>query len=278
MRRRIVIVLAVVAAAAAQQHSPGLAAYERANNLFREHKFQDSMNALDEALRLDPNLVPALTLRARLAMAANRYDVAQQSLKRAIAADPRSWYAQFLYGFQFYQQNEMPAAVAAFEQAHKLNPRDPQSALYLGLADEALGHTSEALELYSRAIRLEEEQGAVHVETLLTGARLLMLEGRFEEAAGLIARAAQADPQSRDPRFESARLWLKKGDASNAIAEGEAALRLKRGDITDRQVQFVLVQAYRSAGRDSEAEQHAAALRALEKPDASHQTGKNHPN
>lgn len=278
MRHLVAIILAAAAMAAAQQPSPGLAAYERANSLFREQRYQDSMNALDDALRLDPNLVQALTLRARLAMAANRYDVAKQSLERAIAADPKSWYAQFLYGFQFYQQNEMPSAIAAFEKARKLNPRDAQSALYLGLADEALGHTSEALELYSSAIRLEEEQGTVHVETLLTGARLLMLEGRLNEAAALIERALKADPESRDPHFESARLWLKKGEASKAIPEGEAALRLKHGDVTDRQVQFVLVQAFRAAGRDSEAEQHAAALRILEKSDGLQQTGKNHLN
>jgi tetratricopeptide (TPR) repeat protein len=276
--KRLLIAVLLTSLAAAQQRSPGLAAYERANNLFREHKFQDSMNALEEALRLDPKLVPALTLRARLAMAANRYDVAKASLEQAIAADPKFWYAQFLYGFQFYQQNEMPAAIEALQKAQKLNPRDPQSALYLGLAEEALGRTSDALELYRRAIGLEETEGVVHVETLLTGARLLAVQDRLEEAAALIERAAKTDPGSRDPHFEFARLWLKRDDASKAIAEGEAALRLKRGDITDRQVEFVLVRAYRAAGRDRDAQEHAAAIRALDDTERLQTTGRKHPN
>src|ERR1043165_5793871 len=100
-------------------------------------------------------------------MAANRYDVAREMLERAIAADPASWYARFLYGFQFYQQNEMPAAIGALEKARELNPRDPPAALYLGLAYEATGRTAEALGLYRRAIELEEAAGAVNVETLL---------------------------------------------------------------------------------------------------------------
>lgn len=257
--------LAILLAAAAFAQSPaGLAAYERAERAFRAHEFQASMDALDEALRLDPKLVPALTLRARLAMAANRYDVARQTLERAIAADPASWYARFLYGFQFYQQNEMPAAIAALEKARELNPRDPPSALYLGLAYEAVGRTGEALELYRRAIQLEEAAGTLHVETLLTAGRLLLLLGRFQESAEMAERAAKVDPTSRDPHFELARLWLKRGDPRKAAAEGEAALALPRGDTPDRQIHFLLVQAYRAAGQDEKAERHAEALRAQE--------------
>ncbi len=255
---------------AAAQPSPGRAAYERADRMFREHRFQDAMDAVDEALRLAPDLVPALTLRARLAMAANRYDVARQSLERAMAADPHSWYARFLYGFQFYQQNEMPAAITALEKARELNPRDPQAALYLGLACEAVGRTDDALTLYRRAIELEEAAGALHAETLLTAGRLYLLLGRFDDAAGMAERAAKIDPASRDPRFELARVWLKKAVPAKAIAEGEAALRLKQGDTPDRQIHFLLVQAYRAAGEDEQAERHAEELRKSD--------GRNHPN
>ena len=240
-------------------------AYDQANRYFQERKFQDCMNSLDEALRLDPKLVAALTLRARLAMAVNRYDVAKDSLERAIGADPDAWYPRFLYGFHYYQQNEMPAAIAAFTKARELNPRDPQSALYLGLADESLGRTSEALRLYREAIQLEEAAGSSHVETLLTAERLLLLLGRFEECQPLITRAAAIDPSSRDPHFEAARLRLKKGEYVQSIAEGEAALKLRNGDITDRQIHYLLVQAYKGAGNDSEAASHAASLRLLDK-------------
>lgn len=246
---------------AVAQSSRGLAAYDRAGRMFREHRFQEAMDAVDEALRLDPNLAPALTLRARLAMAANRYDVARQSLERAIAADPGSWYARFLYGYQFYQQNEMPAAIAALEKARALNPRDPPAALYLGLAYEAVARTDDALGLYRRAIELEEAAGTVHVETLLTAARLFLLLGRFDDAAGMAERAAKTSPASRDPHFELARVWLKKALPKKAIAEGETALRLQQGDTPDRQIHFLLVQAYRAAGEDAQAQPHAEALR-----------------
>lgn len=244
--------------------SPGYPAYERANRLFVEKKFQECLDALDEALRLDAKLVPALTLKAKLAMAINRYDVARESLERAIAADPSSAYAQFLYGFQFYQQNELPAATQALEKARRLNPKDARPALYLGLARESLGQTAEALQLYQEAIRLAEASGQLDADTLLTCSRLLLLLGDFEQAGRQIQRALKLAPGSRDAHFEFARLLLKTGDAAAAAGQGEIALQSHTGATTDRQVRFLLIQAYQASGREQDAERHAAAIRALE--------------
>ena len=257
------LILAVFAGLVLGQ-SAGRAAYDRANRLFEQRQYQECMNALDEALRLDPDLVPALTLRARLAMAINRYDVAKQSLERAISAEPSAWYPRFLYGFQLYQQNEMPAAIAALEKARDLNPRASEPALYLGLADEALGRTDQALSLYRRAVQLEDAAGKPHVETVLTLSHLLLLLGEFDECGRVIQHAAKVDPKSRDPHFEAGRLAMKLGNFAVAAREGEAALQLSSGDISDKQVHFLLTRAYRAMGRDAEAERHAAAVRALE--------------
>ena len=250
--------------AAQAPQSAGYPAYERANRLFVSGKYQESFNAVDEALRLDPKLVPALTLKAKLAMAANRYDVARESLERAIAADPSSWYAQFLYGFQFYRQNEVPAAIEALEKARRLNPRDARTAVYLGLARESLGQTADALNNYREAIHLGELSGQLDVEMLLSYSRLLIRMGDFDECRHQIDRALTLAPNSRDTHFEFARLLLKTGDAAASAKQGELALGLRTGDVTDLQVRFLLVQAYQAAGRERDAERHAAAIRALD--------------
>ena len=264
--RRLVLLTVLLAhwAAAQKPRSPGYAAYEQANRLFVAGKYQESFNAVDEALRLDPKLVPALTLKAKLSMAANRYDVAKASLEQAIAADPSAWFPQFLYGFQFYQQNELPAAKQALEKAYRLNPRDPRTSLYLGLTRESLGQTAEALKSYREAIHLGELSGQLDTEMLLSGSRLLLRLGEFDECRQWIDRAIKLAPNSRDPHFESARLSMKTADAAGAAKQGEIALELPAGDVTDRQVHFLLVQAYRSTGREQDAERHAAAIRALD--------------
>jgi tetratricopeptide (TPR) repeat protein len=261
MKCMLLAVLLCAVVVGAQSPSPGQSAYEKANALFSAQRFQECMNAIDDALRLDPQLVPALTLKAKLAMAINRYDVARESLERALAADPKSSYAQFLYGFQFYEQNQMPAAITALERARQLNPRDARAALYLGLARESQGDTQRARVLYAEAIRLEQAVGKLQISTLLTSFRLHLLLGEFDEAASLIDRALKLEPASRDAHFQAARLRMKKGEPAAAAAEGEAALKLPAGDVTDRQIRFLLVQAYRTMGKDAAAARHAAAIR-----------------
>lgn len=256
--------LSLLCCALSLAQSPAQTSYETANRLFTEKKFPESYAAIEQALRDDPKFVPALTLKAKLAMAMNRYDVARASLEDAIAADPTAWYAQFLYGFQFYMQNEMQRALLALEKAAQLNPRDARPVQYLGLTLESLGRFADAILQYRKAIQLEEQVGKLQADTLLICARLLFLLDRLEESRPLIERAVKLDPASRDARFEFARLLLKQGDVSGAAREGEAALRATAGGVSDPQVHYLLIRVYKKNGDETRAAGHVAALRLLE--------------
>jgi tetratricopeptide (TPR) repeat protein len=246
--------------------SPGYPAYERANALFMAKKFPEALAAADEALRLDPKLLPALTLKAKLAMAAYRLDVAERYLEEALALDPKAAYAQFLYGLEAYLGNDLKEALPRLWKARQLSPTDPRAALYLGLTTESLGQPVEALSLYEEAVRLERSAGELHSETLLPGARLLLLLDHLEECERWLRQALKLSPDSRDAHFELARLLLKKGDAAQAAAEGEAALRLSDGVVTDTAIRYQLVRAYRQNGIPDKAAMHAEIMRAQETP------------
>jgi tetratricopeptide (TPR) repeat protein len=243
------------------RRSPGYKAYQQANTLFVAKKFPESWSAIEEALRLDSRLVPALTLKAKLAMSMNRFDVARDSLEAALAADPTSSYAQFLYGFQFYLANDLSLAFPALTKARQLNPTDPRAALYLGLTQESLGHPEDALSLYREAERLERAAGSPQAETFLTGARLLLLLGNLDECEQSIQSALRADPNLRDAHYEYARLLLKKGLAAKAAEEGEAALKMHNGAVADSNIHYLLVRAY-GTDHPEDAARHAEALRA----------------
>ena len=112
--RGIVAIFFFAMLAAAGAESAGYAAYEKANALFAAKKFQESAAAVVEALRLDPDLVPALTLKAKLAMAAIHFAEAREALEHALRVDPKAEYAQFLYGLEAYLSNDMGQAMARF--------------------------------------------------------------------------------------------------------------------------------------------------------------------
>ena len=184
------------------QASPATAPYEKANTLFVAKKFPETAVALAEALKADPNFVPALTLRAKLAMATNHFEEARQALEHALKIDPKAEYARFLYGLEAYVTNDMTQALPRFRKAHQLNPNSPRAALYLGLTCEAVGQVEEAMTLYRDAVRLELASGAVGAETLLPGARLLLLQGHIDESEKWIRQALKVAPDFRDTHFE----------------------------------------------------------------------------
>ena len=250
----------------AASESPGSAAYRRANGLFIAKKLPEAAAAVDEALRLDPKLVPALTLKAKLAMAAFRYDVATKCLEEALALAPRAAYAQFLYGMVAYLGNDLKDALPRFQKARELNPTDARAALYLGLTVESLGQPAEALLLYEEAVRLARNSGDLNADLLLPGVRLLLLLDRLEDCERWIRQAAALSPISRDVHFESARLLLKKGEAAQAAAEGEKALGLSEGVVTDASIHYLLIRAYGQSGMPEKAAFHAAVMRTEETP------------
>src|SRR5262249_17036211 len=155
----------------------------------------------------------------KLAMAAYRLDIAHQCLEQALALDPHASYAQFLYGMEAYLGNDLKEALPRFEKARELSPADPRAALYLGLTVESLGDLKRAMALYEEAVHLEKTSGGVSADTLLPGARLLLLTGQLQECERWIAQAVELAPRSRDVHFEFARLLMKKGEASKAASE-----------------------------------------------------------
>jgi Tfp pilus assembly protein PilF len=77
---------------------PAASTYQKASELFARHDLKGAEAAVEESLRADPRYVPALTLKARLAMISERMDVARETLQAAVAADPKSAATKFLLG------------------------------------------------------------------------------------------------------------------------------------------------------------------------------------
>lgn len=239
--------------------SPGYAAYRQANALFVAKKIPEALQALERSLQQDGKLVPALTLYAKIAMTMNRFEMARESLDRALAVEPKSAYARFLYGLSYYLSNDLQQALPEFVKARAADAKDPRVALYLGLTYESLGRTEEAMGQYEESARLGPS-----VETYLAGARLLQLKGRLDDGEQWVRKALALEPGSRDAHFEMARLLLQRDRAAEAAKEGERALALDGGEVSDKQIHYLLVRAYRGSQPGLAAE-HAAAVRRLER-------------
>lgn len=77
----------------------------------------------DQALKVNPKYVPALTLRARLALDDEQFAPAEDALKQALATNPNDLTALALYAASRYLQDDTAGYEAYRQRALKQNPR-----------------------------------------------------------------------------------------------------------------------------------------------------------
>ncbi len=240
--------------------------YESAKEDFAHQKFSDADSEVNAALRESPYMVPALVLKARLAIFAKRPDVAKSCLITAITVDPSSEDAQFYLGLLFFMQNDFHLALSPLQKSQILSPKNPLPAFYLAMTEEALGAETKALDFFEQAQNLSPEKSPQSAEILVAYGRFLLSLGRTEDGIEKERRAIEADPQSRDARYELAKGLDHQGDFKNAALEGERALILPKGDTGDPQIHFLLAGLYRKLNQPDLAKLH------MEKFQASSQT------
>jgi len=239
-----------------------MAAYQKASALFEQRQYEPALAAVEEALRLNPKLVPALTLKGRLAMTANRFDIATACLRRAVEIEPDSAANQFLLGFALYVENDFVRALEPLERAAGLKPGDARTEFYLALTSEGLGRSGDAIAAYERALKLEKANSSQLADVLVAYARLLFTLGRFDESERLIDRALAVERDSRDAQYEKGRLRLERRDYAAAIKHGKKAMELPGVGATERQIHYLLARAYKQTGQTELAEIHLAKFRA----------------
>ena len=198
--------------AVAKAGDPAQEAYFRANQLFIQGRLEQSLEAVNDALRLNPNFVPALTLRAKLSMAFNRLAEAGRDLTRAVELEPKSAYNQFMLGFYYYLENDFKRALEPLNRSAELDEANSRTYFYLALTHEGLANASMAIQLYEKAIALDREKKTPDLDTLIAFARLLFSLGQYEKCLSLVEQALSLDSKSRDAHYERGRLYLQAGD------------------------------------------------------------------
>ncbi|MGC2402665.1 MAG: tetratricopeptide repeat protein [Acidobacteriaceae bacterium] len=236
--------------------------YEKAKDDLSNMQFAAASEGVEAALHLDPNFVPALILKARLALFAHRPDIAKSCLIKAVIINPSSEDAQFFLGMFYYLQNDFSLGIAPLERAHDLSPQTALPLFYLAMTKEALGDGTVALDLYDEAEALSTAKTPQTASILVAHGRLLFSLGRFDESIGKDDLAIAADSQSRDAFYEKAKGLERIGKYQAAAAAGEKALTLPELGTSDSQVHFLLGKIYLKLNQPDLAQSHLAKFHA----------------
>jgi tetratricopeptide (TPR) repeat protein len=211
--------------------------YKTSQELFKKASYEESVEALNRAIELDPQNATLWDAKASsLGIAASfdgnrsQYNESLKAQDKAIELDPGNSTLHIHKGFFIANLADLSGhkneslyeeAIKEFDKALELDPMNEEAWTYkASVLDTRLNKSAEALLAYDKAIELDGEN-AVDNESLSSAwigkGTVLSKLGRYNESFGAFDKAIELNLQA------SAFVWLAKGDALNQSGRYEEA-------------------------------------------------------
>jgi tetratricopeptide (TPR) repeat protein len=185
-------------------------------------KASPSVSQLESGIKRDPNN-PKLHVALGLAYwDRNDYPHALEAFQRAVKVGPSSAEAHNWLGVAILEKSDLPGAIAEFRKAVSLDPKSTRAYTNLGSALAKSGELGEAVEAFQKALALEPGSLAAHMNLGVA----LREKGDAEGALQHLRRVASANPANANVQYELGQTLRQAGDLTGAIAAFEKALEI----------------------------------------------------
>ena len=159
--------------------------------LHKARKFREAERCYQTVLRDDPQQPDALNLMGVLAVEADRFSVAVDFLRKAVAIDPRQAIYQNNLGNALLVHALPDEAIPHLKRAAQLNPKHTDAMCNLGKAYRTIGDADKAKRWFEKA--LKADAGFLRARAGL--AELLVELGRTKEATEAFRKILALDPR-----------------------------------------------------------------------------------
>jgi len=181
-----------------------------------------TISQIEAAIQRDPGN-PKLHVNLGLAYwDRNDYPHALEAFQRAVKAGPNSAEAHNWLGVALMGKTDLPGAVAEFKKAVALDPKYARAYTNLGSALAKSGDLEAAVDAFKKALAFGPDNLAAHMNLGVA----LREKGDAEGALMHLRRVAEADPRNADVQYELGQTLRQSGDLPGAIAAFEKALEL----------------------------------------------------
>jgi TolB-like protein/Tfp pilus assembly protein PilF len=198
-------------------------------------RLQAALAAFREAIDRDPTCArawagTAYAYRSQV-MTADRdpremFPLAKAAVERALAIDPNSAEAYSAKGFiEFWYDWDWPRAEASLARAIALNPNHAEAQLAMAHLLVNIGRAQDALPFTRRAIALDTLSPLINS----LGSSFLRSAGQKEEAATLLQKTLELEPDAWIAMRIKANQAMARGDAAQAIASLKRAVEISQG-------------------------------------------------
>ncbi len=229
--------------------------------LYRENRFQDSLQKLERVLSLNDNDPDAYKLIGLNLVAGGRSDLAQSYFEKAVELGPRDFMARYYLCLYQLTDGQRVAAEMTCRITTQLNPKYLDGFLALGVALEQSKMEQEAIRTYLQACELAEEQGSKTETPFLYLARLLISLQQFEQSLPPLKKALAINPKSPEVRTAIGQTLGRLGQYEQAIQSLQEAVRLAPNEKTPH---YLMVGIYQKLGKPEDARREMQIFRSLE--------------
>lgn len=226
----------------------------------------EAIAAYRSSVAADPTVFES-TLNLGLMLARAQDPEAEKYLRAATQLKPGSRPNESLAGAwlslgHVIEGKDPASALAAYFEAARLQPRDPETHLSAGALLERQNQLDAALKQYQAAAELDPKSADAQVAV----ANIYMKSRRLPEAEAALRKYLALDPQNAPAQIQLGRVLAAENKADDAIAAIESAMKLAPSDPAG---QRELASLYQSAGKFDKAEAAYRAFLQAEPNDAS---------
>jgi tetratricopeptide (TPR) repeat protein len=213
-------------------------------------KTEDSITAYRKSVAAKPDVFESnLNLGIQLAKAGQ--PEAEQFLRAATQLTPTSHVAEgqeraWISLAHVLEKTKPDDAIAAYQQASKLQPKDPEPYLSAGVLLENEGKFADAQIQYKQALVIDPSSDA-----LTALANLYMRGRRFPDAEESLHRLVAAQPENAAAHIQLGRVLAAEGKNDAAVSELQTGAKLAPADAS---LQRELADLYTTLGKNDKAE------------------------
>ena len=207
---------------------------------------ESAENRVNEAVKLDPKLEPAVLLFAELKIRKGSAAAAIEPLKELIKERPQTAQSYYLLATAYLAQRQNTEAASTYQQMETLFPKDPQPSFLLGNVLLAQGQQADARKAFERA-------AVISPDYLPATERLIDFEIADKQYAAAMGRAQQQidkDPKRAQPWALRAKVYLAQRDFAHAEPDLAKAVEI---DPKFEAASLLLTQLYIATNRQDQA-------------------------
>lgn len=225
--------------------------------LFKEQKYEDSVQELGLAAQANPNSLKYAVLLSEALIGWQHFGVAVDYLNAVKPTFDQHAEFHYVMGLALYSENKLNDAKPEFQAALRLNPSLAQPSYLLAACVASEGDYAQAEGIFSALTRQHPNDANYWIAL----AQVLTKQNKNVEAVHAARRALTLAPQNPHVQYVTATVLMESGNFSDAIPMFEKLERLNGGVVA---VHVALARLYARQGRRELAHKEAELAQQLQ--------------